>query len=251
MTEEQWNIFCRFKKDFKELCRSAEHWNKDGFLRDLGKRIALENGIADYDLETNVVYNRDLELFTKESTVKYILVADNPGKNEQLAKNNRYLIGQAGKLAEKFFKDNPELNTDFRNNVLIINKSPLHTARTALLKKLLQAYKKEKDSDELQNFFEKSQVFMAESSFKLEQTFACDLWIVGYAELGKKKIFEKYWLELKSLYTTENAQRFFCFQHFSMNRFSIDLKQNYDTKLSLKENVDKLGKKHSQRIFGF
>lgn len=251
MTTKQWTVFCQFKKDFRDFCDGAKSFNKNETLTSLQKNVALENGVPEYSLETNVVYNEDLELFTQESEIKAILVADNPGKNEQLAKNRRYLIGQAGKLADKFFRENPELKIDFRKNVLILNKSPLHTAKTALLKKLLSSFEKETGSKELHNFFVKSQSFMGTNAFNLQKVFGCNLWVVGYGELGEKKIFEEYWKTLKELYADDMEKKLFCFQHFSMNRFTINLKQNYEPSLSLQENLKLLGEKHRKRIFDF
>ena len=87
-----------------------------------------------YPFETTVVYNRSLDDVTKDDDIKLIVIGDNPGKDEQLAKNNRYLVGQAGKIAEGYFRRNPELGIDFRRNVIILNKTPVHSAKTAQLK---------------------------------------------------------------------------------------------------------------------
>ena len=248
MTDEQWDFFCRFKTEFKDFCEKHP-FNSDVLLTELQKQIATENNVPPYPLETNVVYNGDLEKLTRESCVKIILVADNPGKNEQRAENRRYLIGQAGKLAEKFFRENSELQVDFRQNVIILNKSPLHTAKTALLKKLLRKFEQKTGSKRLEQFFIDSQIFMAKAAFDLQQVFKAKLFIVGYGELGAKKIFEAYWSTLKENYKNCDED-VWCFQHFSMNRFSIDLKQNYCDEYSLQENLQMLGTKHRKEIFG-
>ena len=44
-------------------------------------------------------------------------------------------VGQAGKLAARFFRE--ELGLEFRREVLVVNKTPLHTPKTAELRKLL------------------------------------------------------------------------------------------------------------------
>lgn len=251
MTLEQWTAFSKFKTEFKAFCNSSKHFNENVHLSNLQKQISKDANIPEYSLETNIVYNESVENFTQKSEIKAILVADNPGKNEQLAKNRTYLIGQAGKLAENFFTKNLSLNIDFRKNVVVLNKSPLHTAKTILLKRLLLAFENETNSKDLRTFFNHSQQFMAKSAFQLQKLFDCDLLIVGYGELGEKKIFEEYWKTLKNLYTNDNEKRLLCFQHFSMNRFTIDLKQNYDNTLSLSENLKVLGAKHRKRIFGF
>jgi hypothetical protein len=80
-------------------------------------------------VETPVVYNRALDDVGPKSRPRCILIADNPGKNGQKAENQRYLVGQSGRLAEGFFRR--ELGRDFRAEVLIINKTPVHTPKTA------------------------------------------------------------------------------------------------------------------------
>lgn len=251
MTEAQWNFFSNFKNEFKNFCEVKNSFNNDFVLTKLQQKIATENSVPPYPIETNVVYNNDLEKFTNKSDVKIILVADNPGKNEQLSTNRRYLIGQAGKLAENFFARHSELEINFRENVLILNKSPLHTAKTILLKKLLKSFHETTGKDALQNFFLESQRFMATAAFNLQENFNAKLFIVGYSELGPKKIFAQYWETLKSLYEKKSHDNLFCFQHFSMNRFTVDLKQNYKTALSLSENLKRLGAEHRKNIFGF
>ena len=41
----------------------------------------------------------------------------------------------------------------------------------------------------------------------------------------------------------------YVFQHFSMNRFTIDLKDNFDQKESLQNNIYRLGNLHKTEIF--
>ena len=60
-----------------------------------------------------------MDRLTPDDEIKLIVIGDNPGKDEQLTKNQRYLVGQAGKIADGFFKRNPELGIDFRKNVVI------------------------------------------------------------------------------------------------------------------------------------
>jgi hypothetical protein len=82
------------------------------------------------------------------------------------------------------------------------------------------------------------------------------LWLVGYSELKEKGIFTEYKNALKNEYLEngkfeESWENVFVFQHFSMNRFSIDL-NNYkkeNENLQLKECLKKLGKNHKEEIF--
>ena len=82
------------------------------------------------------------------------------------------------------------------------------------------------------------------------------LWLVGYSELKEKGIFTDYKNELKKQYqTSEEAKNawdnVFVYQHFSMNRFSIDLKEfsTENKNLDLKTQLKTLGKKHKDEIF--
>ena len=116
MTEEQWKVFCKFKKELKS---KVEEWAESApALSRLQREAALAAKTPLYPFETTVVYNRALDDLTPEDQIKLIVIGDNPGKDEQLAKNNRYLVGQAGKIAEGYFRRNPELGVDFRKNVI-------------------------------------------------------------------------------------------------------------------------------------
>ena len=139
MTEKQWESFCQFKKDLK---LKVEEWTAAApELMELQKAAAQQTKTPLYPFETSVVYNRDYDRITKDDDIHLIVIGDNPGKDEQLAKNNRYLVGQAGKIAEGFFKKNPNLGTDFRKNVIIVNKTPIHSAKTNQLKRMVKELK--------------------------------------------------------------------------------------------------------------
>lgn len=252
MNERQFTVLCSFREEFK---LQVKKWSaKCKNLMELQKKAA---GEASYSFETPVVYNTSLDLITKNDDIKLILIADNPGKDEQLKKNNRYLVGQAGKIAEGFFKKNEELKIDFRKNVIILNKTPVHSAKTNQLKEIM------KDEDAAKLILE-SQLWMAEKTAQLliDYNSACDdenkaeLWLVGYSELKKKGIFEPYKLKLyDSLSQSGEWENVYVFQHFSMNRFIIDLK-NYimtdnSSQVLLKESIQRLGKNHKREIFIF
>ena len=131
MTEEQWKVFCDFKDDLK---RKVAEWKAAApELTALQREAARVTNTPEYPFETSVVYNRALDDLTPQDEIKLIVIGDNPGKDEQLEKNNRYLVGQAGKIAEGYFRRNPELGVDFRKNVIILNKKPVHSDKTAQL----------------------------------------------------------------------------------------------------------------------
>ena len=256
MTERQWTAFCNFRVMFKA---KVEQWLASApELTSLQKAAAEAAKTPLYPFETAVVYNKDLDKLTKEDDIHLIVIGDNPGKDEQLAKNNRYLVGQAGKIADGFFRRNPSLQTDFRKNVIILNKTPVHSAKTAQLKSIV------KDGGEkIRVLLEESQLWMAEQTARLhcelckgaadagnENAWLPELWLVGYSELKKKGIFVPYKKRLYSEYEslgTEFWERVFVFQHFSMNRFTIDL-SDFSDEVSL-EKIQELGKLHKKEIF--
>ena len=259
MTGKQWEIFCNFKKTYAD--KVAEWTSRVPNLQDLQKEAAKIAKTPDYSFETPVVYNRSLDELLPEDDIKLIVIGDNPGKEEQLTCNNRYLVGQAGRIADGFFKRNPELGINFRKNVIILNKTPVHSAKTAQLKNMIKL-----GGADMAALLDESQVWCAKETAKLhaelceagraEGGVIPELWLVGYSELKKKGIFEKYRDELYRYYHEEKQDawdKVFVFQHFSMNRFTIDLsdysKKNGCDSLSLKEKISSLGLLHKEEIF--
>lgn len=269
MTEKQWRIFSDFRNSFKLKCdewtEKAEKLNITALVQE-----ACKKDTPPYAHETPVVYNNALDDITEKSEIRYIVVGDNPGKDEQLLKNNRYLVGQSGKLGERFFRMTDELKADFRQNVIILNKTPVHTAKTNHLRFLCR------EDLRVAELINESQKWMAQSTAKLHIGLAegvsvakeisqlenaasvPELWLVGYAELKKNGIFSLYRDTLSSCYEngdgaeTDAWQHVMAFQHFSMNRFTIDL----NTKLkenpleSTKNILFALGALHRKEIFG-
>lgn len=278
MTDSQWKAFCDFKKIFIE---KIDEWNKRcPQLQVLQEAAAKAANTPSYSFETPIVYNRDLDRFTRDDDIKLIVIGDNPGKDEQLLKNNKYLVGQAGKIADGFFKRNPELGVDFRKNVIILNKTPVHSAKTNQLKHIIK-----NGGVQVAALIRESQLWMAEQTAKLHSALcsgasgggvAPELWLVGYAELKGKGIFIPYRDKLKESYGVCTAgtdlagangtagtdllvsgayawSKVYVFQHFSMNRFTIDLgklteEHSWDS-LSLIDRIHKAGDLHKSEIF--
>ena len=256
MLRSQFKAFVEFRDEFRS--RVAE-WSKYASALEALQKTAAQKDTPDYPIETTVVYNRALDDVSAQDKIKLIVIGDNPGKDEQLSINNRYLVGQSGKIADGFFRRNPELQTDFRKNVVILNKTPVHTAKTHHLRSLQKA------NPEIAKLIEISQLWMAEHTAKLHRALwengasgkrgtsggfvptgvndgerglldtvgtkigECfnppQLWLVGYAELKEKGIFAPYRDALKASYAGSDAWKsVFVYQHFSMNRFLIDLK---------------------------
>ncbi len=257
MTIFQWECFINFCNSFKD---KVTEWNNQAkLLIDVQKKAMDFFKNVDYELQTPIVYNTALDEITQNDEIKLIVIGDNPGKDEQLEKNQKYLVGQAGKLGNNFFKNHEALGIDFRKNVIILNKTPIHSAKTNQLKKFSSFGGKE-----IEDLIKESQIWMAQETAKLHQNLLQgsenkdfpQLWLVGYSELKEKGIFTDYKIELKKQYqTSETTRNFwenvFVFQHFSMNRFSIDLNEftSKNANLDLKTQLKNLGKKHKEEIF--
>ena len=93
MTETQWQFFTEFRQNFKEQC---SQWNEK-FAAQLEpfQRVAASKDTPEYSVETGVVYNHALDEVTQDTDIKLIVIGDNPGKDEQLQRNQRELVGQA------------------------------------------------------------------------------------------------------------------------------------------------------------
>lgn len=246
MTETQWEAFSSFRSLFKN---QIEQWKEtlspyNEEIRLLQKEAAARDKVPPYSLDNIFVYNKFLDNVLPEDDIKIILIGDNPGKAEQLMENQAYLVGQSGKIADNFFKRNPELGIDFRKNVIILNKTPFHTAKTKELKTFEKC-----GIEDVTNIIRESQVFMAEQTARLHQKLQCQLWLVGYSELKNNGIFIPYRDALKGAYKDFENSSVYVYQHFSMNRFLIDLKERSDKNLSLKDNLLSLGKIHRKEIF--
>ena len=255
MSPQQFHIFSSFRDEFRSYCVGAAS-SFGEVLRPLQVSARLKD-TPEYPLETPVVYNTALDEITEESDIRLIVIGDNPGKDEQRAQNQKYLVGQSGKIAAGFFAKNAEFHTDFRKNAIILNKTPVHTAKTNHLKFLLK-----NGTAEIKKLISDSQIYMAQKTARLHIDLceaakgggiAPELWLVGYAELKGKGLFLEYRDELKNAYELATAawEKVFVFQHFSMNRFLIDL-NGFCTEhadLGIVEAAHELGTIHKKEIF--
>lgn len=250
MTNEQWDAFRTFRDRFRAQCGAwADYANESANSREKGSWLArLEKAAADaddnpaYPLENPIVYNRNLDAIGERDAISLIVVGDNPGKDEQLEKNRKYLVGQAGKLGEGFFRRNPELGIDFRTNVIILNKTPIHTAKTKQIAWLMK-----NGGEQFASLFSETQRWMAAETAALCERLGCPLWLVGYGELRAKGLFAEYAATLAGLKPKDT----YLYQHFSMNRFSIDLAERSDSTLPLAENLHAIGVSHRREILGW
>lgn len=263
MNYNQWQYFQDFKSRFYNQIQKWLVYSQKLDLPKLQQQAAILDKVPPYSIENPIVYNTALEDISQQSDIRLIVIADNPGKEEQLNKNQKYLVGLAGKIASGYFQKNPQLNIDFRKNTIILNKTPIHSAKTKELNKIIQLAP-QNHKKEIQDLITESQIWMAQETAKLHQKLLQgsenkdypQLWLVGYSELKEKGIFTDYKNELKKQYqTSEEAKKawanVFVYQHFSMNRFSIDLKEfsTENKNLDLKTQLKTLGKKHKDEIF--
>ena len=120
MTKEQFAALEKFRDEYKKKC---DEWSALAPQLIPLQKAAAKDDTPDYPIETPVVYNTALDEITQDDDIKIIVIGDNPGKDEQLAKNQKYLVGQAGKIAQGFFARHPSLGVDFRKNAIILNKT--------------------------------------------------------------------------------------------------------------------------------
>jgi hypothetical protein len=244
MNESQWKAFENFRNAFRNQCIA---WSENTeWLTALEKRAAAKDHNPEYPLENPIVYNQSLDAVTPYDDIRLIVVGDNPGKDEQLTKNRRYLVGQAGKLGDGFFRRNPELGIDFRKNVIILNKTPIHTAKTKQL-----SFVKKNGGVQFEDLFKTTQQWMARETAEIQRKLGCELWLVGYGELRQTGLFSEYANALTSAYQGDIPPKVLVFQHFSMNRFSIDLSDHYDGRIPLRENLNAIGLAHRAEILGW
>jgi hypothetical protein len=248
MRSEAYAALSGLRDEFRSL---VGRWTAENpYLPDLQERLRLELGYGDYRVETPVVYNRALDdIGPRDRPPRFVLVADNPGKNEQLTRNNRYLVGQSGKLAEGWFSR--ELGLDFRREALLLNKTPVHTPKTAELRRLLALAGD--DRPRLEALLGESQRAMAGLAFRAARALGAAIWISGVGELRGGGLFQAYRDALAELVSSAPARsrpRVLAFNHFSMNQFSIELARKADPTRPLKEELERIGAENAARVLG-
>ena len=241
MDHFSWGKFTKARDRFRGYVNTLE--KSLPFLKDIQQEFADSRG-SSYTVETPVVYNTSLDDITIDDNIKLILVADNPGRREQAAINKRYLVGPSGKLANNFFCSNPDLKIDFNKNVIILNKTPIHSPRTVELMELC----KMDTSGLLVSALEESQKIMASLLLDFYNALDCPVWITGYSEMRKGRLFEIYTDEVKQLFA--DNKHIYIHRHFSMNQFTIDLKQRSLPGESVKKALVRIGTDYRTRILG-
>lgn len=237
--------FRRFRALRDEFRARVDTWNQGlpGLLA-AQEALARELGEDDYRVETPVVYNRALDEVGADADIAWIVVADNPGKREQEACAQRYLIGRSGQATERFFR--AELGLELRERAVIVNKTPVHTPKTAQLRKLGRLH------PELAEPLVESQRYMAELALGLFDALGAKLWIMGLSELKPRGLFGP-WLETfrDGLARRAVGDRVYAFNHFSMGSFAGELKRRRDPGESAAQASLRIGRENSRRLFGY
>ncbi|MFP3041548.1 hypothetical protein LQZ19_06960 [Treponema primitia] len=238
-----WKKFASARDNYREsvdqLSRSLPN------LRRIQQKMVDARSGPAYTVETPVVYNEALDDVGPKDEIKLILVADNPGRREQAAENRRYLVGPSGKITERFFREEPSLGIDFRKNVLILNKTPVHTPRTVELRELCRL-----GGPALTEAIAQSQLSMVRVLEDFYQALSpIPVWIIGYSEMKRGGIFEVYTEAVKKVPGTLFDQLYF-YRHFSMNQFTIDLHKQAKRGETTAQALERIGTAYRERILG-
>ena len=223
-----------------------EEWDK---RYSLSKLSCYQN--LNYKLVRTIVYNSHLDKI-KPGDIKIILVGDNPGMNEQA--ENAYLVGKSGKMAANFFKE--VYDYDFYKNILIMNKTPVHTKSTSQLKEIYKTYPE---------FLETSQRYMAELVFKFSSILKVPVFVTGFAGcrtpdgIWLKKSKKGYnlnsqtapfFFEQLKVSFRNNHGNLFLFKHFSYGNFYRDIKAFITQGVKTEDAVLQTGMIYRNELFG-
>ena len=231
MTKEQFKKFCSFRDEFR---KQTALWNEE-YNKVLKEKIESLSGC---EITNSFIYNEKLDEINENDNIKYIWIQDNPGYNEML--QNRYAVGASGKAGQNFMK-NEGLAEDFDREVIVLNKSPIHTKVTAVLSKL----KNREIQDETQRY-------MAKAIFTVHNIFECDLWILGISNL--KGIFGTFSKDLEKLYKNSALnKKMFLYYHFSQGQFkkAYNLEANTLGTDDPDKILESIGIKNRKKYFDF
>jgi hypothetical protein len=237
-------------------------------LKKLQQQLVDSRSGPPYTVESPLVYNLALDEVGPKDGIKLILVADNPGRREQAT--GRYLVGPSGKIAEGFFRNKPGLGIDLRKNVIILNKTPVHTPRTAELAELCRL-----GGPKFAEKLISTQRFMAAMLLEFHAALSgggpagsstrckpIPVWITGYSEMKRGGIFQPYTEALQEMYARDDTTHrptaasklrdsVLLFRHFSMNQFTVDLRKQSLPGEDTQAALDRIGRAHRQRILGW
>jgi uracil-DNA glycosylase len=187
MTDAAWTAFVAAREEYRaavaRLSRSLPE------LREAQQRLVDEREGGSFPVETPVVYNGAVDDVGPGDDISIILVADNPGRREQAAENRRYLVGPSGKLADGFFRSDragrrfsserahpeqdahphpPNRRTPGTREPRRRPDRPRHSRIPREMVSLIRSF---------------------HEALNLGRAAPVQLWIIGYSELGRGKLF--------------------------------------------------------------
>lgn len=198
--------------------------------------------------ESKIVFNTRLKL-QKKDKIKYIVVGDNPGKDE--AANGEYLVGDAGIVTRLFFEN--FLVNNFDDEILVLNKTPISSLTTELL------------MNEKDECLKETQRFMADIIMELHKNLDVPVIILGFSgcretskhsvkwldstTVNKKAIGKYFFSKLKENYKNSPfLENLFVVKHFSRNCFFDDFNiKNYRRKDIFE--IFRIGSEYRKEIF--
>ncbi len=238
------NTKLEFNKLKSEFLLKIKGWEKKHNLISLS---CYKN--TDYKVIRTVVYNTQLDNILPEN-IKVILVGDNPGMREQ--EQNVYLVGKSGKMAANFFKQFYGYN--FYENILILNKTPIHTKSTHQLKEMHKHFP---------GYIEETQRYMAALIYRLSILLDVPVFIIGFAGCRKPDgtwLYKSkngynlntqttpFFFEQLRISFSNNTDNLFLFKHFSYGNFSRDLKPLLEKKITPKVAVHQIGQSYAKEL---
>ncbi len=210
MTKKQFEQFNIIRVEFKKKVMEVN--KKYPYVKDEVLKLSEKA----YNFPFAFVYNKKLDALSQSDNIKYIWVTDNPGLNE--AMEEKYAVGSSGKGAKNFMVGSG-LVEDYDKEVIVLNKTFLHTRVT-------------RDLNKLKNFKDiiiENQNYMAKLTIKLVKVFNCPLWILGISNLDK--IFFSYASTLMRDLDLDNT---YLYYHFSQGQF----KKAYNKKIKELPNLN-------------
>ena len=133
--------------------------------------------------------------------------------------------------------------------MIILNKTPVHTPRTAELKEISALGGKAAKNviDESQ---QESAMLLYEFWLALSHNAPMPVWITGYSEMKPNGIFKIYTQTLITLMQAhpDFAASIYLFRHFSMNQFTADLRKKMQPGEAAGECLERLGTAYRDRI---
>ncbi|WP_319205079.1 hypothetical protein [uncultured Ilyobacter sp.] len=227
MTSQQYEKFIKIRERFRQEVDKYRE-NYPDFAESLLKRYEQEEkGMRAF------VYNEKLDYLEKNDSIKYVWVTDNPGFRE--SKENKYAVGISGKTGKNFMEENGFVK-DFDREVIVLNKSFVHTKVTSELGKF----------NLYGDILKKNQKFMGELACGLQEIFGCDMWILGTSNLNK--IFKSFRETIESKGEFDDI---YFYYHFSQGQFkkAYNRKKNELMNQNPKEICKIIGIENRNKLF--